>query len=256
MSTSATLTAAQLERYSRQIQLPQIAQAGQQTLQNSHAVIVGCGGLGCPAAMYLAAAGIGQLTLIDYDMVELSNLQRQIGHHSHDIGQLKTESLRDTCLQLNPETSIHLCSQVIDNDDLGEIIANAHVVLDCSDNFPTRFAVNHVCVAHKIPLVSGAAIRFEAQLVVFRNDQPDAPCYRCLFRDTEAEGEACSRIGVLSPLVGVIGSMQAVEAIKVLLDLGQESTGKLLLYDAITSEWRQLNIPKDPACVECGNNKL
>ena len=245
------LNAQQLERYSRQIQLSQIGTTGQEKLSKSHALIIGCGGLGSPATMYLAASGIGKLTLVDYDLVELSNLQRQIAHFSHDIGKLKTDSAQETCLALNPEVEINLLSEVLDEEELPKVVAGANVVLDCSDNFPTRFAINTACVQQKIPLVSGAAMRWEAQVAVYRADLENAPCYRCLFRDTEAEGEACAQVGVISPLVGVVGSLQALEAIKVLLEIGQEHSGQLLLYDAISFEWRTLTIPKDPACPLC-----
>lgn len=251
-----TLNPEQQKRYSRQIQLPQVGENGQQTLINSHAVILGCGGLGCPAAMYLTAAGIGKLSLVDYDLVELSNMQRQIAHRNNALGQLKTESLARTCREINPAVKIELHSEVMDDEMLDQLIKPCDVVLDCSDNFPTRFALNQACVNQGITLVSGAAARMEAQLAVFRNDKTDAPCYRCLFRDTDAAGEACDQVGVLSPLVGIIGSLQALEAIKVLLDIGQENSGQLLIYDALAFDWRKLKIPKDPKCPSCGKNNL
>ncbi len=253
MSADATLSEQQRLRYSRQIQLPQVGEEGQARIRAAHALVVGVGGLGCPAAMYLAASGIGRLTLVDYDQVELSNLQRQIAHTTADIGKLKTESARETCLALNPEVEIDTVSTALDDEELEEQVRNADVALDCSDNFPTRFAMNAYCWRHGVPLVSGAAMRMEGQVAVFRGDRPNAsPCYHCLFRKAPEGGEACSEIGVMSALVGVIGSLQALEAIKVLLDVGQSHIGQLLLYDAVTFEFSAVKVPKDPHCPVCG----
>ncbi|MDH3451692.1 MAG: molybdopterin-synthase adenylyltransferase MoeB [Gammaproteobacteria bacterium] len=247
------LSEAQRTRYSRQIQLPQVGVAGQEKLTVAHALVVGVGGLGCPAAMYLAAAGVGRLTLVDYDQVELSNLQRQIAHTTNDIGKLKTESAKETCLALNPEVQVETISNVLDDEELEAQVKRVDVALDCSDNFPTRFALNAFCWQHRVPLVSGAAMRMEGQLAVFRGDRPEqSPCYHCLFRQEPGDGEACSQVGVMSPLVGVIGSLQAMEAVKVLIDVGQEHIGQLLLYDGVALEWRAVKIPKDPKCVVCG----
>jgi adenylyltransferase/sulfurtransferase len=246
------LTEEQRKRYSRQIQLPQVGVEGQQKLHEAHALVVGVGGLGCPAAMYLAAAGVGRLTLVDYDQVELSNLQRQIAHTTQDIGKLKTESARETCLALNPEVQIDTVSNVLDDEELEEQVKRVDIALDCSDNFPTRFALNAYCWRHQVPLVSGAAMLMDGQLVVFRGDRPEqSPCYRCLFRSEPTDGEACAQIGVMSPVVGVIGSLQAVEAVKVLIDIGQSHIGQLLLYDGVTLEWRSVKVPKDPKCPVC-----
>ncbi|MDH3713486.1 MAG: molybdopterin-synthase adenylyltransferase MoeB [Gammaproteobacteria bacterium] len=246
------LTEEQRKRYSRQIQLPQVGVEGQQKLNVAHALVVGMGGLGCPAAMYLAAAGVGRLILVDYDQVELSNLQRQIAHTTQDIGKLKTESARETCVALNPEVQIETVSNVLDDEELEEQVKRVDIALDCSDNFPTRFALNDFCWRHKVPLVSGAAMRMEGQLAVFRGDRPEqSPCYHCLFRKEPTDGEACSEIGVMSPLVGVIGSLQAMEAVKVLIDVGQDHIGQLLLYDGVTLEWRAVKVPKDPKCPVC-----
>lgn len=249
------LSEQQRERYSRQIQLPQVGVEGQQKLTLAHALVVGVGGLGCPAAMYLAAAGVGRLTLVDYDQVELSNLQRQIAHTTRDIGKLKTESARETCLALNPEVQIETISNVLDDEELEEQVKHVDIALDCSDNFPTRFALNAFCWKHRVPLVSGAAMRMEGQLAVFRGDRPErSPCYRCLFRNEPTDGEACSQVGVMSPLVGVIGSLQAMEAVKALIDIGQDHIGQLLLYDGVTLEWRAVKVPKDPKCPVCGES--
>lgn len=246
------MTPEQKNRYSRQILLPQIGEAGQEKLLASHALIMGMGGLGSPIAMYLAAAGVGHLTLVDFDMVELSNLQRQIAHGTADIGKLKTESARESCLALNPDIRIDLVSVAPDDEELDALVAAADIVLDGCDNFPTRYAVNAACVRHRKPLVSGAAMRLEAQVIVYRADRGDGPCYRCLYRDEPEYGETCTQIGVLAPLVGIIGSLQALEAIKVLVDFGQPLDGRLLLLDASTMEWREVKLPKDPGCPVCG----
>ncbi len=242
----------QLLRYSRQIMLPQVGVAGQERLLAAHIVIIGLGGLGAPAASYLAAAGIGRLTLIDYDQVDLSNLQRQIIHHSDDIGRPKVESAQETLLRLNPEITITPVAEKLSEEALSPFIAAADLVLDCSDNFTTRFAINRLAVAHRTPLVSGAAIRFEGQISTFRSDLSAGPCYRCLYQGGDELDESCSRNGVVAPLVGVIGSMQALEAIKVLLEIGDDLSGRLLLLDGLTLEWRTLKLPQDPACPVCG----
>ena len=238
----------QRERYSRQILLPQIGEAGQARLLDSHALIMGMGGLGSPIAMYLAAAGVGHLTLVDFDMVELSNLQRQIAHGTDDIGRLKTESARDTCLALNPGIRIDVVSEAPEDDELSALVEAADVVIDGCDNFPTRYAINAACVRHRKPLVSGAAMRLEAQVIVYRADLGEGPCYRCLYRDEPEYGETCTQIGVLSPLVGIIGSLQALEAIKVLVGFGAPLDGRLLLLDAAAMEWREVKLPRDPSC--------
>ena len=240
------MDAEQTDRYSRQILLPQIGADGQEKLLASHALIMGMGGLGCPIAMYLAA------TLVDFDMVELSNLQRQIAHATADIGRLKTESARDTCLALNPGIRVDLVSAAPDDDELDALVAAADIVIDGCDNFPTRYAINAACVRHRKPLVSGAAMRLEAQVIVYRADLGGGPCYRCLYRDEPEYGETCTQIGVLAPLVGIIGSLQALEAIKVLVDFGEPLNGRLLLLDAASMEWREVKLPRDPACPVCG----
>ena len=241
----------ELLRYSRQILLPQVGIEGQDALRAARALIVGMGGLGSPVAMYLAAAGVGTLAIADHDRVDLSNLQRQIVHRSADIGRAKVASARDALLALNPGTAIITLDSRLNGELLDEQIALADVVLDCSDNFATRFAVNEACVRARTPLVSGAAIRLEGQVAVFRSDRPDSPCYRCLYKDEGELAETCTQTGVLAPVVGVIGSLQALEALKVLLDLGTTLTGRLLLFDAERLEWRTLILRKDPECPVC-----
>lgn len=241
----------ELLRYSRQILLPQVGIEGQERLRAARALIVGLGGLGSPVALYLAAAGVGTLAIADHDRVDLSNLQRQIAHCSNDIGRAKVESARDAMLALNPGTSIIGMAGRLEGEALAEQVALADVVLDCSDNFATRFAVNAACVRARTPLVSGAAIRLEGQVAVFRADRPDSPCYRCLYKDEGELAETCTQTGVLAPLVGVIGSLQALEALKVLMDLGTTLAGRLLLFDAEHMEWRTLRLRKDPACPVC-----
>ena len=242
----------QLLRYSRQIMLPQLDVAGQEKLLQSRALIVGLGGLGCPVAMYLAAAGVGQLVLADFDEVDLSNLQRQIAHGQADIGTSKVLSAEKTLKQLNDTIEVLTIESRLDEEALQREIAAADVVVDCSDNFSTRQAINRACVVHKTPLVSGAAIRLEGQLAVFDPRHEDAPCYRCLYAVDNDENLSCSESGVLSPLVGVIGSLQALETLKVLAQMGQPLVGKLILFDALSSDWRTLSLPRDPSCPVCG----
>jgi molybdopterin/thiamine biosynthesis adenylyltransferase len=241
----------QLLRYSRQIMLPQFDVAGQENLLDSTALIIGLGGLGSPAAMYLAAAGVGHLVLVDFDRVELSNLQRQIIHHTDDIGRAKVESARDALHQLNPDVKLTLIDHQLEGEELQQQVMSADVVLDGSDNFATRFAVNDACLAAGTPLISGAAIRMEGQVAVFTNDG-SGPCYRCLYRDEGELDNSCSENGVLAPVVGIIGSIQATEAIKVLAGIGEPLNGRLLLLDAMHMEWRTLKLKKDPGCTGCG----
>ncbi|MDM8560155.1 molybdopterin-synthase adenylyltransferase MoeB [Candidatus Parabeggiatoa sp. HSG14] len=242
---------AQLLRYSRQILLPQIGIEGQERLLNAKVLIIGMGGLGSPVAMYLAAAGVGHLFINDFDVVDLSNLQRQIIHTTEDIGKLKVESARKTLLALNPLIEITPLYQQLDSDALIEKINNVDVVLDCSDNLSTRFAINQAAVCTKTPLVSGAAIRMEGQISVFRSDLPDSPCYRCLYPSEDALTETCSQTGITAPLVGIIGSMQALEAMKLILKIGETLTGQLLLLDALNMEWCSIKLVKNPACPVC-----
>lgn len=240
----------ELLRYSRHIMLPQFDVAGQEKLLASTALIVGMGGLGSPVGMYLAAAGVGHLILVDFDNVELSNLQRQILHQTADIGRPKVESARDALQRLNPNVQITIVNHQLEGSELEDWITKADVVLDGSDNFATRFAINDACVATRTQLVSGAAIRMEGQVSVFMNDG-SGPCYRCLYKDEGELDMSCSENGVLAPVVGIIGSIQATEAIKVLTGVGETLHGRLFLLDAQQMELRILKLKKDPACPVC-----
>lgn len=243
----------QLLRYSRQIMLPAFDIEGQTRLLQSTVLIVGMGGLGSPVAMYLAAAGVGHLILVDDDVVEISNLQRQLVHRETSVGDSKVESARQTLLALNSEVRITTVNQRVDRALLERLISQpVDLVVDACDNFSTRFAINAVCVQYRVPLVSGAAIRLEGQVAVFDSRQPDSPCYQCLYQGGDDEQMSCSRNGVLAPVVGVIGSMQALEAIKILSGMGKSLCGRLLLFDAMTSSWRELRLSRDPACSACG----
>ena len=243
----------QLLRYSRQIMLPQIDAEGQQKLLESHVLIIGAGGLGSPVAMYLASAGIGRITIADNDKVDLSNLQRQILHRNKDLGRPKVDSARDTLAELNPDVQVTPLNILIDRTALEGLVTQADLVVDASDNFETRFAINAACVATGTSLVSGAAIRMEGQLSVFLPQREDSPCYRCLYSEGDEPDQTCSENGVLAPLVGVIGSLQALEAIKVLLDIGASLCGRLLVFDGLYHEWRIIKLSKDPRCPVCGH---
>lgn len=243
-----------LLRYSRHIMLPQVEYAGQEKLTQSHALIIGAGGLGAPAAMYLAAAGVGTLTICDFDQVDLTNLQRQIIHTTAAVGQNKALSAQATIARLNPEVNVHVETTRLSGDALVARVADADVVIDCSDNFATRYLLNQLCFTHKTPLVSGAAIRFEGQLSVFDFRHDESPCYHCLYPDVGDDQELrCADNGVFAPLVGMIGTAQAAEAIKILLNIGQTMQGRLLLLDALSAEWRTIRLKKDPSCVVCGS---
>jgi len=241
----------QLLRYSRQIMLPQVDIAGQEKLHASTVLIIGMGGLGSPVAMYLAAAGVGHLILVDHDKVDLSNLQRQIVHGQDDIGRLKITSAANTLMQLNPELRITSFDHKLSDEELRETTRNVDVVVDATDNFETRFAINRICVETETPLISGAAIRMEGQVSVFLN-RPGSPCYRCLYREEGELDTSCSENGVLAPVVGIIGCIQATEAIKVLLNIGSTLDGKLLLLDALHMEWRTMTLKQDSECPVCG----
>ncbi|MCF6355026.1 MAG: molybdopterin-synthase adenylyltransferase MoeB [Candidatus Polarisedimenticolaceae bacterium] len=240
----------QLLRYSRQIMLPEIGFEGQQKLLQSRVLIIGLGGLGSPAAMYLAAAGVGELVLVDFDQVDLSNLQRQIIHTTEHIGLPKVESARNTLAGINPECQIHCINRQLEGEALAEQVAKADLIIDASDNFATRFALNKASVAAQTPLISGAAIRMEGQVSVFTGT-PGDPCYRCLYSDGIEVEQTCSENGVLAPVVGIIGSIQAVEAIKVLTGAGTPLKGKLLILDALHMQWRSLKLSADPDCPVC-----
>lgn len=241
----------QLLRYSRQMMLPEIDARGQQRLQAAHVLIIGTGGLGCAASQYLAAAGVGHITLVDFDDVDLSNLQRQILFTTADIGRPKVEVARARLLAINPEISVDIINRQLDDAELNHQVASADLVLDCCDNFATRFAINAASVATKTPLVSAAAIRFEAQISVFDPRVADCPCYRCLYSDEAAVAETCTANGVIAPLLGIIGSMQAFEAMKLIMNIGVPLTGRLLLFDGLTMEWHSAQLPKDPDCPVC-----
>jgi len=243
----------QLLRYSRQIMLPDVDIVGQEKLLAARVLIIGLGGLGSPVAMYLAAAGVGHLTLVDFDAVDLTNLQRQIIHTTDRIGINKAASAAQTLRELNPDVSITYIEKLLDADALATQIKQATVVVDCTDNFTTRFAINAACVATKVPLVSGAAIRLEGQIAVFDSRMETSPCYRCLYEEN-SDDLTCATNGVLAPLVGVVGSMQALETIKLICDFGTNLAGRLLLLDARHSQWRELKLPKDKNCPICGAN--
>ena len=242
----------QLLRYSRHILLPQIAYEGQERLTESHALIVGAGGLGSPVALYMAAGGVGTLTICDFDTVDLTNLQRQIIHTTESVGVNKAVSAKRTLNAINPDAVVNTVQDKSTEDAFEKLIAAADVVLDCSDNFATRYALNRLCFKLKKPLVSGAAIGFEGQVTVFDFRHQASPCYHCLFPDDGSETEMrCSENGVFSPLVGMIGTTQAAEAMKLLMGIGQSLEGRLLLLDALNMEWRTIKLGKDHQCTVC-----
>lgn len=244
----------QLLRYSRHILLDEIGIEGQEKLLAAHALVIGAGGLGSPAAYYLASAGIGKITLADNDMVDLTNLQRQILHTTERVGQSKAQSGKQTLAQINPEIEVIALTERAQGERLAELVQQASVVLDCSDNFATRHAVNHACIAHKVPLVSGAAIRFDGQISVFDPRREDAPCYACLFPpDQQFEEVLCSTMGVFAPLVGIIGTMQAAEALKLTAGIGESLAGRLLLLDARNMEWTSIRIARNTVCTVCAS---
>ncbi len=243
----------QLLRYSRQILLAQIDIEGQQRLLQSRVLIVGLGGLGAPVAMYLAAAGVGTLVLADHDHVDVTNLQRQIIHQTDNVGQAKVSSAAHSVKALNPEVETILIERSLAGQDLVDAVSSVDLVVDCCDNFATRQAVNAVCVAQRRPLVSGAAIRLEGQLSVFDSRREDSPCYQCLYGSGEETALSCSEAGVVGPLVGVIGSLQALEALKLLAGFGEPLVGRLLLVDALGSRFREMRVRRDPACSCCGS---
>ncbi len=242
----------QLLRYSRHILLPQIGVEGQEAIVNARALVIGAGGLGSPASYYLASAGIGTLVLADGDTVDLTNLQRQILHRTASVGMAKAESGQATLAEINPECRVVPLLERLEGNRLEEEIAQADVVLDCCDNFATRHAVNRACVKYRKPLVSGAAIRFDGQVSVFDARQPDAPCYHCLFPEgQDVEEVRCAVMGVFAPLTGIIGAVQAAEALKLVAGIGQSLAGRLLLLDGMGMEWREIRIPRDTACEVC-----
>lgn len=242
----------QLLRYSRHILLDEIGIEGQTRIIGAHALIIGAGGLGSPAALYLASAGVGRISLADGDTVDLTNLQRQILHTQERIGQLKAVSGQTALTRINPQVVVEAIGERLAGDRLEERVADADVVIDCCDNFATRYAVNRACVRQRTPLVSGAAIRFSGQLSVFDSRRENSPCYHCLFPECDdAEETRCVVMGIFAPLTGIIGAMQAAEALKIISGAGQTAIGRLLLLDGLTMEWRSVKFGKDPQCDVC-----
>jgi adenylyltransferase/sulfurtransferase len=242
----------ELLRFSRQILMPRFDIAGQQALKSARVVIVGSGGLGCPVALYLGAAGVGHITLVDDDVIELANLQRQIAFETAQIGESKAETLAARVLSINPAVSISVVNRRLELDDFAREVSEASLALDCSDNFATRFALSRACVAAGVPLVSGAAIRGEGQVSVYDSRNPESPCYHCLYPEQGNEDLTCSEAGVIAPLVGMIGSVQAMEAIKVISGVGKPLVGRLLILDAWEMQWREMKLARDPDCPVCG----
>lgn len=243
----------QLLRYSRHILLPQIGIEGQERLLLARALIIGVGGLGSPAALYLASAGVGTLALADGDVVDLTNLQRQIVHRESAVGLGKARSARQTLASVNADCHVIALQERLAGARLEEEVARADIVLDCSDNFATRHAVNRACVRYQKPLVSGATIRFDGQVAVFDSRLSDTPCYHCLFPEgQDVEEVRCAVMGVFAPITGIIGATQAAEALKLLAECGQSLAGRLLLLDGLAMEWRSVQLPRDPACAVCG----
>ncbi|MDQ3195203.1 MAG: HesA/MoeB/ThiF family protein [Burkholderiales bacterium] len=245
----------QLLRYSRHILLPQIGIEGQQKLLASHALVIGAGGLGSPIALYLAASGVGTITICDGDTVDLTNLQRQIVHHTGSVGTAKVESALAALALINPEVKVIAVNERLPPARFDDLVPTADVVLDASDNFPTRHALNRACVKFRKPLVSGAGVRFDGQITVFDLRDAESACYHCLFPETgDIEETRCAVMGVFAPLVGIIGSVQAAEALKLLTGAGETLSGRLLLLDALAMEWRSIRLARDPACAVCGIN--
>jgi len=246
----------QLLRYARHVLLDEFGIEGQERVSAAKVLIVGAGGLGSPAALYLAAAGVGHIMLADDDHVELSNLQRQILHGHESVGVPKAESGRRSLHAINPEIQVTALVQRLGDADLRRLAADVDLVLDCCDNFATRHAINRACVATRTPLVSGAAIRFSGQVSTFDLRNPEAPCYHCLFPDgDDVEELRCATTGVLGPLVGVVGATQAIEALKLLAGMGEPLTGRLLCLDALTMQWQTLRYGRDPGCPVCGSHQ-
>jgi len=247
---------AQLLRYSRHILLNELGDLGQQQLLDSHAVVIGAGGLGCSAALFLASSGMGHITLVDHDEVDLTNLQRQIGHNTERIGQAKVNSARQAMLALNPDTWVTALQQKADAALLDKLLPTAQVVLDCSDNFQTRHMLNLACVQHRVPLVSGAVIRLDGQLTTYDARQSDSPCYACVFPPDQAPEEiSCATMGVLAPLVGVIGSLQAAEALKLITGIGSSLVGRLQMLDGRSLAWTEMRLRRHANCPVCSSDR-
>jgi molybdopterin/thiamine biosynthesis adenylyltransferase len=242
----------QLLRYSRHILLDEIGIEGQDKLLKAHVLIVGAGGLGSPVALYLGSAGVGHITIADHDRVDATNLQRQIAHTLGRIGEFKAESARQAIAAINPDVKVSAVTQRAEGALLDELVAKADLVLDCTDNFATRHAINRACVKQRKPLVSGAAIRFDGQVAVFDAGNPQSPCYACVFPESELMEEAlCATMGVFAPLVGIIGSMQAAEALKLLTGVGSSLAGRLQMLDARAMEWTEIGMARAPGCPVC-----
>ncbi|MDB5964418.1 MAG: UBA/THIF-type binding protein [Polaromonas sp.] len=243
----------QLLRYSRHILLDELGIEGQQKLLASHAVVIGAGGLGSPVALYLGSAGVGRLTVVDHDRVDATNLQRQIAHKVSGVGRFKAESIRQAVADINPDVQVTAVTARADDALLDRLVPEADVVLDCTDNFSTRHAINRACVRHNKPLVSGAAIRFDGQVSVYDTGNATSPCYACVFPESAVFEEAqCATMGVFAPLVGIIGSVQASEALKVLCGVGETLTGRLLMLDGKAMAWNEVCMPRDAGCLVCG----
>jgi molybdopterin/thiamine biosynthesis adenylyltransferase len=247
------MTDDQLLRYSRHILLDEIGIDGQEKITNAHALVIGAGGLGSPVALYLGSAGVGHITLVDHDTVDLTNLQRQIAHTTERVGQPKVDSASQSVAAINPHVRVSALQQRADAAMLEQLVPRADVVLDCSDNFVTRHAVNAACVRHHKPLVSGAAIRFDGQISVYDSRQGDSPCYACVFPpEAGFEETRCATMGVFAPLVGIIGTLQAAEALKLLCGVGRSLAGRLLMLDGRAMEWTELRLPRHAGCPVCG----
>lgn len=243
-----------LLRYSRHILLEEVGVEGQERLAGAHALVIGAGGLGSPVALFLGSAGVGRITLVDADTVDVTNLQRQIAHTMDRVGQPKVDSAREAILAINPHADVRAIARRADATLLEEFVPQADVVLDCTDNFSTRHAINAACVRHRVPLVSGAAIRFDGQLAVFDPRDEQAACYACLFAPQEAfEETRCATMGVFAPLVGVIGSLQAAEALKLLSGAGTPLTGRLLMLDGLRMAWDEIRVPRQADCPVCAS---
>ena len=244
---------AQLLRYSRHILLDEVGIEGQQQLLASHALIVGAGGLGSPVALYLGSAGVGHITVVDHDTVDATNLQRQIAHTLADVGSYKAQSIKQSIAAINSDVQVTVITQRADDALLNDLVAEADVVLDCTDNFATRHAINRACVKHGKPLVSGAAIRFDGQVTVYDPRDALSPCYACVFPESSSfEETQCATMGVFAPLVGIIGSVQAAEALKLLTQIGEPLTGRLLMLDGRGMAWSEIKMQRNAACAVCG----
>lgn len=251
------MTDDQLLRYSRHILLDEVGVEGQQRWLAAHALVIGAGGLGSPVALYLAASGVGHITVVDHDSVDLTNLQRQIAHTTARVGQTKASSAAMAMQALNPDVQVHALTERADTQLLDTLVSQSHVVIDCCDNFETRQAVNRACVVHRKPLVSGAAIRMDGQVSVFDSTQTQAPCYACIFPPEQAPEETrCATMGVFAPLVGIIGSVQAAEALKILSGMGSQMAGRLLMLDGRDLSWTDIRMQRNPDCPVCAGRRL